>query len=122
MLKALHIGLGLFAALTIVLATIEGAVRAVRSTAWNNNSLRSLAAVVISLLATALGGIALVVSGERPKEWLHLLYVALAIGLIPFADNAAIPLTSNRKKGLYRFAGGITCLLVLTRLYVTGRH
>jgi len=122
MLKALHLGLGLFAALTIVLATIEGALRLVRATPWNKNSLRSLMAVVISLIATAIGGVALVISGEHPKEWLHLLYVALAIGLIPFADNAAIPLPNNRKKGLYRFAGGITCLLVLTRLYVTGHH
>ena len=122
MLRDLHIWFGVIAALTIVVATMEGAIRMVRSTPWNNSSLRTLVAVVITLLFTALAGIALVISGERPKEWLHLLYVALALGLIPLADNAAIPLTNNRKKGLYRLAGGVTCLLVLTRLYVTGHN
>jgi len=121
-LKDIHLWLGVIAALTIAVATVEGAIRAIRSSPWNNNSLRTLFAVVVSLVITAFAGIALVISGERPKEWLHLLYVALALGLIPFADNAAIPIPSNRKKGLYRLAGGLTCLLVLTRLYVTGHH
>ena len=122
MLETSHVIFAFSSLIAIVVATIEGGIRFVRSTPWNKNSLRTLVAVVMSLLLTAIIGVLLVISGERPKEWLHLLYVALALGLIPFADNAAIPLEGNRKKGLYRFAGGLTCLLVLTRLYVTGHR
>jgi hypothetical protein len=122
MIESLHLLLALISAVAILVATCEGGIRAVRNSKWNNNSLRTLIAVVITLSLTTIFGIVLVISGKHPKEWLHLLYVALAIGLIPFADNAAIPLLSNRRKGLYRFAGGITCILVLTRLYVTGHH
>ncbi len=122
MLVAIHSIFAVSSLIIIVIATIEGGNRFIRATPWNNSSLRTLVATVVALSVTALAGIALVISGKHPKEWLHLLYVALAIGLIPFSDNAAIPLTSNRKKGLYRLAGGLTCLLVLTRLYVTGHR
>lgn len=122
MLKQLHVWFAILAALTIVAATLEGAIRAIRKTPMGPATLRTLIAVIISASVTALGGVALLTSGEHPKEWLHLLYAALAIGLIPFADNASNALQNNRDKGLYRLAGGVVCLLVLTRLFVTGQN
>jgi len=122
MLKHLHVWFAIVAALTILAATVEGGMRALKKTPPNRATLVTLIAVIATAAITAIGGVALVISGEHPKEWLHLLYAALAIGLIPFADNASNALSNNKDKGLYRLAGGVVCLLVLTRLFVTGQN
>jgi hypothetical protein len=36
------------------------------------------------------GGLALLLDGRRPKEWLHLVYALLAFGLVPLADSLAV--------------------------------
>lgn len=122
MLTALHVLLAITTTLAVLVATIEGAVRAIRKRPTDATTLHTLIAVLVSAVATALAGVALLIAGEHPKEWLHLLYAALAFGLIPFADNASLSLRTNRGKGLYRFSGGVVCLLVLTRLFVTGQN
>jgi Na+-transporting NADH:ubiquinone oxidoreductase subunit NqrB len=122
MLKDLHIWLAILTTLTVLAATIEGAVRAIRAVPAGSTAWRTLLGVLTSVLLTVLVGLALLITGQRPKEWLHLLYAALAFGLIPFADNAGQSLRTDRGKGLYRFAGGILCLLILTRLFVTGQN
>jgi hypothetical protein len=122
MLKDLHVLFAILTTLAVLLATVEGAVRAIRGRPAGTVMLRTLIAVLVSAVLTALAGVALLITGHQPKEWLHLLYAALALGLIPFADNASLSLRTNRSKGLYRFGGGIVCLLVLTRLFVTGQN
>lgn len=122
MFKDLHIWLAILTIVVVLIATVEGAVRAIRGLPVGVAAIRTRWAVLISVVVTAVAGVALLISGERPKEWLHLLYVALAFGLIPFADDAATSLRTNRAKGLYRFGGGVVCLLVLTRLFVTGQN
>jgi len=122
MLKDLHIWLAILTTLTVLAATIEGAVRAIRAMPAGAAAWRTLLGVLTSVLLTVLVGLALLITGQRPKEWLHLLYAALAFGLIPFADNAGQSLRTDRSKGLYRFAGGVVCLLILTRLFVTGQN
>jgi hypothetical protein len=121
MLQGLHVSLAILTTLAVLLATLEGAVRAIRGRPAGPAMLRTLIAVLISVVVTAIAGVALLITGHHLKEWLHLLYAALAFGLIPFADNASLSLRTNRSKGLYRFGGGIVCLLVLTRLFVTGQ-
>ena len=121
-LANLHIALAILTTVSVLVATIEGAVRAIRKVPADETAFRTLMAVLISAALTIAAGIALIITGERPKEWLHLLYAALAFGLIPFADNASTSLRSNRMKGLYRFAGGLVCLLIITRLFVTGKN
>ena len=122
MLKDLHVWLAILTTLAVLAATVEGAVRAIRAVPPGSAMFRTLIAVLASVVLTTIAGVALLITGHHPKEWLHLLYVALAFGLIPFADNASISLRTNRGKGLYRFGGGIVCLLVLTRLFVTGQN
>ena len=122
MLKDLHVLFAILTTLAVLLATVEGAVRAIRGRPAGAAMLRTLIAVLISVVVTAFAGVVLLIIGHHPKEWLHLLYAALALGLIPFADNASLSLRTNRSKGLYRFGGGIVCLLVLTRLFVTGQN
>ena len=122
MLKNLHIALAILTTLSVLSATIEGAARMAHKTPAGIAAWRTLVAVLVSAGVTALAGVALLISGEHPKEWLHLLYAALAFGLIPLADNASISLQNNRTRGLYRFVGGLVCLIILTRLFVTGQN
>lgn len=122
MLKDLHVWLAIVTTATLLAATVEGAVRAARHRPPGRVTLATLIAVLVSAFLTATAGVALVVTGHHPKEWLHLLYAALAFGLIPFADNASNELKTNRDKGLYRLAGGVVSLLVITRLFVTGHQ
>jgi hypothetical protein len=122
MLKDLHVALAILTALSVASATAEGALRMISNKPAGNAAWRTLVAVLISAGATVVAGVVLLISGEHPKEWLHYLYAALAFGLIPFADNASISIPSNRRRGLYRVAGGLVCLIVLTRLFVTGQN
>lgn len=122
MLKGLHVVLAILTTLAVIAATVEGASRIVRNRPAGDAAWRTLLGVLISAGITALAGLALLISGEHPKEWLHLLYATLAFGLIPFADNASISLPNNRTRGLYRVVGGLVCLIVLTRLFVTGQN
>lgn len=120
MLTGLHVALAIATTLAVVAATIEGAIRVINKRPAGDWAFRTLMAVMISAAITALAGVALLISGKHPKEWLHLLYAVLAFGLIPFSDNASRSVRTDRGRGLYRFAGGLVCLLILTRLFVTG--
>lgn len=122
MLKGLHIVLAILTTLSVLAATVEGLIRVARNRPAGDPAFRTLVAVLISAFLTALAGVALLINGEHPKEWLHLLYAALAFGLIPFSDNASRSLRTDRSRGWYRFAGGLVCLIVLTRLFVTGQN
>ena len=122
MLTGLHIALAIATTVAVLAATIEGAIRIINKRPAGNAAFRTLIAVMISAAITTLAGVALLMSGKHPKEWLHLLYAALAFGIIPFSDNASRSLRTDRGRGLYRFIGGLVCLLILTRLFVTGQN
>lgn len=122
MLKGLHLLLATLTIVAIIAATLEGGVRLIRNKPAGDAAWRTLLGVLISSGATILVGLTLLISGEHPKEWLHLLYAALAFGLVPFADNASISISNNRTRGLYRVVGGLVCLIVITRLFVTGQN
>lgn len=118
--RDLHVLLAILTTLAAVAATCEGAVRVVRDFPSGIAAGRTRAAVVMAAAMTAAAGIALVVGGKRPGEWLHLIYAALAFSLIPLTDNAASSLQSNRGKAFVRVGGGLTCLIVIARLFATG--
>lgn len=118
--RDLHVLLAIFTIATTILATLEGTVRWIRGHPAGRAAGRTRTAVVMSAAMTATAGIALVISGKHPHEWLHLIYAALAFSLIPLADNAASTLRSDRGKALVRVGGGFTCLIVLVRLFATG--
>jgi hypothetical protein len=116
----LHVLLAGVTVLALVAATVEGAVRAGRGHPAGVAAERTRAAVMLAVAVTAAAGLALLVAGHHPKEWLHLLYAALAFGLVPAADNAADVLRSKRGKGLARLGAGLVSLVVVTRLFATG--
>jgi hypothetical protein len=116
----LHVLLGALAAIAVVAATVEGAVRAVRGRPAGAAAVRTRAAVLLAVAMTAAGGLALLAGGDRPGEWLHAVYAVLAFGLVPVADNAAAALRSDRGEGLVRLGGGLVALVVIGRLLATG--
>jgi hypothetical protein len=118
--RDIHLALAVITVLTVTVATIEGLIRAVRSQLPGVAAGRISVAVLFAVGVTAAAGLSLLVSGHRPKEWLHLVYAALAFGLIPVADNAATAMQSPRGSGLARFGGGVVALIVITRLFATG--
>ncbi len=113
----------LFAALSagaILAATVEGAVRIGTGHPAGVAAERTRTALLFLVGMTAAAGLALLVTGHHPEEWLHLAYGVLAFGLIPVADNAATSLTSDRARAIARLGGGLIALVVVTRLFVTG--
>lgn len=80
---------------------------------------RFQAAVVSLLVIAAASGLGLLALGARPTEGLHLLYAAIAVGLIPLARSFLGRATGRRATGLLLIAfavlGG-----VLFRLFTTG--
>jgi hypothetical protein len=76
-------------------------------------------AVVVLLGMTAAGGLALLAGGQRPKEFLHLVYALLAFGLVPLADSLAAQ-ASPRRRALARLGGALVAAGVIARLFATG--
>jgi hypothetical protein len=118
--RDVHVLFALVTALAVVAATAEGLVRAVRPRLAGSAARRTRDGAVLAAGTSAASGLALVVTGHRPTEWLHLVYSVLALGLIPIADNAAVAVQSPRGKALVRVAGGLVSLVVLARLSQTG--
>ncbi len=77
------------------------------------------AIVVIGVGVTAAGGLAMLARGERPREFLHYVYAALAFGLIPIGDSLAAR-ASPRRRAAARFLAVLVALGVVTRLFATG--
>ena len=115
-----HVALAVLVTLATVAATVEGAVRVVRPREPGLVTERTRSAVVLLVGVSGASGLALIVTGHRPHEWLHLVYAVLALGLVPIADNAASEIRSARGRGLVRLAGGLVSLVVLVRLAQTG--
>jgi hypothetical protein len=118
--RDIHVALATVTLLIVTVATIEGLIRAIRSQSPGVATGRISVAVLFAIGVTAAAGLSLLVSGHRPKEWLHLIYAALAFGMIPVADNAATATQSPHGSGLARFGGGVVALIVVARLFVTG--
>jgi hypothetical protein len=108
------------AAVTVTAAMLEGALRVARGNPPGRACDRTRAALLLMVGLTASSGLALLVTGKRPEEWLHVVYALLAFGLVPIADNATSAFGTDRGKGLVRFGGGLVSLVVLARLFQTG--
>jgi hypothetical protein len=66
----------------------------------------------------ALGGLALLVTGHRPRDPLHLLYGVLIPAVVPVTEGY-----SRRRPDrviLHRVAGGVVVAAILFRLQTTG--
>jgi hypothetical protein len=115
----LHLLLALASLAAMLGVAGEGAVRLVRPRPPGRAAAAGATAAVILLGMTAAGGLALLLGGNRPKEFLHLVYALLAFGLVPLADSLAAQ-ASSRRRALARLAGALVAAGVIARLFVTG--
>jgi hypothetical protein len=115
----LHVTLALASLAVIFVVAGEGAVRLVSARPPAKAASVGLGAAVILLGMTAAGGLALLVGGHRPKEFLHLVYALLAFGLVPLADSLAAQ-ASPRRRALARLGGALVAAGVIARLFATG--
>jgi hypothetical protein len=115
----LHLLLALASLTVMGLVAGEGAVRLVRARPPGRLAAAGLGVVAILLGMAAAGGLALLVGGRRPKEWLHLVYALLAFGLVPLADSLTAQ-ASPRRRALARLLGALVAVGVIVRLFATG--
>ncbi len=115
----LHVTLALASIVAMLLVAGEGTVRLVRARPPAKAASVGLGAVAILLGMTIAGGLALLAGGQRPKEFLHLVYALLALGLVPLADSLAAR-ASPRRRALARLVGGLVAAGVIARLFATG--
>jgi len=80
---------------------------------------RFQAAVVSLLVLAAASGLLLLALGARPTEGLHLLYAAIAVGLIPLARSFLGRAGGRRATGLLVITFAVLGGLVF-RLFTTG--
>ncbi len=115
----LHVTLALASIVAMLLVAGEGAVRLVRAQPPAKAASAGWSAVAVLLGMTAAGGLALLAGGQRPKEFLHLVYALLALGLVPLADSLTAQ-ASPRRRALARFLGALVAAGVIARLFATG--
>jgi hypothetical protein len=98
---------------------VEAAIRTVRvRPSWGWLS-RVPEVMLLLVVATAAAGLALLAAGQRPREYLHFIYAALALGAVPIADGLASR-WSLRRTAVARLVGALIGLGVILRLFNTG--
>ncbi len=117
--RDLHLLLTLATLVTMLVVTVEAAVRLVRGRPPGRFAARGLAVVLILVVMAAAGGLALLVGGHRPREWWHAMYAGFAFAMIPLADSITLR-ASARWKALARLIGALIALEVIVRLFQTG--
>ncbi len=115
----LHVLLALASIAAMLGVAGEGAVRLVRARPPGRAAAAGSGAVAILLGMTAAGGLALLAGGQRPREFLHLVYALLAFGLVPLADSLVVQ-ASPRRRALARLGGALVAGGVIARLFATG--
>jgi len=86
--------------------------------AWDPRLVRYTAGVVALLAAGALVGIMQLASGAAPREGLHLVYGAIALGILPLARSFAGG--RPRRDAALMAAAYLVLAVVLYRLFTTG--
>jgi 4-amino-4-deoxy-L-arabinose transferase-like glycosyltransferase len=115
----LHLALAYLSVMATALVTIEGGIRAVRARAPGKWAARGVNAMLLLIGVTAAAGLALLVTGHRPHQWLHLMYAFLAFGTVVTADTIASR-WSIRNRALTTCASGLLGSVILLRLFATG--
>ena len=80
---------------------------------------RFQAAVVSVFLVGGASGLLLLLAGYRPAEGLHLLYAAVALGVIPLA-RSSLGRASNRGAAALLLVAFVVLGAVTYRLFTTG--
>ena len=85
---------------------------------------RAVLAVLVFVAAAGLVGIALLISGSRPADPLHLLYGPAALICMPVAiwlgTRGALADSSRVRRDVWTAGGGFVMLGIVLRLFATG--
>jgi hypothetical protein len=114
-----HVALAWATAVAMAGIAVEAGVRTLRRRRQGRLAEVGSAVTLVVIGMTSAAGLAMLVRGERPSEWLHLVYAILTFGLVPVADSFAAH-GSPRVKSLARFGGALVALGVIVRLFATG--
>jgi hypothetical protein len=115
----LHVSLAVATVVAMVGAAIEAGGRAVTGRPPGRLAAAMSAILIVVVGMTAAGGLAMLVRGERPKEFLHFVYAAVAFVPIPIGDSLAAH-ASPRRRAAARFLTVLVALGVIARLFATG--
>jgi hypothetical protein len=103
----------------LVLVGIEAAWRLRGGSAAGPAASRLDGSLLLVLVATAAGGLGLLVGGARPREMLHFVYAVLAIGVVPVATSVSAR-WGPRRRAMVTLLGALVGLVVILRLFATG--
>ncbi|HET6820636.1 MAG TPA: hypothetical protein VFH98_08790 [Candidatus Limnocylindria bacterium] len=74
---------------------------------------------IIALLVTIAGGLGLLLGGARPRELLHVVYAAIAVGALPVAASISRSWDARRIR-IATLIGTLIMLVAVLRLFATG--
>ncbi len=117
-METIHRILG-YLAVVLVAGGIAWSIAATRNPALGGRRFERFEAHVVALfIVAAVTGVGLLIAGGQPKEGLHLVYAAVAIGVIPLARSFVPP--TDRRAGIAALAVFVVLSFVLYRLFATG--
>jgi hypothetical protein len=115
----LHVSLAVGTVVAVAVVAIEATARALTGGPPGRFSAAISATLIFVVGMTAAGGLAMIALGERPREFLHFVYAAVAFVLIPIGDSLAARASPRRRAGA-RFLAALVALGVIARLFATG--
>jgi hypothetical protein len=116
--EAIHMALAYVATATVVIG-IGWSLASMRVPSVRPTWFGRFHVLVVALLATtAIAGLAEYASGPQPREGLHFLYAAIAIGVIPLA-RSFVP-AADRRANVAAAAAFVVLAFVIYRLFATG--
>jgi hypothetical protein len=117
-MELIHRILGYLAILVVAIG-IAWSFVAMRNPASGGRRFDRFQALVVALfLVAAVAGVGLLITGGQPRESLHLVYAAIAIGVVPLA-RSFVPAT-DRRAGIAALAVFVVLGFVVYRLFATG--
>lgn len=117
-MELVHRVLAINAAVAVGVGVVWSVLCALRPTMGRRLLDRFGVGIVVSLLGAAVAGAARLASGRLPTEDLHLLYAAIAIGLVPLARSFVAG--SGQRAAWLMVAAYLVLGGVLFRLFTTG--
>jgi hypothetical protein len=114
-----HVALAWATAVAMAGVTVEAGLRTLRRRRPGRMAEVGSAVTLVVIAMTSAAGLAMLVRGDRPSQWLHVVYAILAFSLVPVADSLAAQ-RRPRARSLARLGGALVALGVIVRLFATG--
>jgi hypothetical protein len=103
----------------VVLAGLEGALRAGRRSPAGVAAARLDGLLLVLVAVTAAGGLGLLVGGARPRDLLHFVYAVVALSALPITTSISAR-WEPRPRGIATLSGALVAGAAILRLFATG--